>query len=92
MPITLSQFVSLMSILMCVHPLLVLVLLGILLYSTASSTVVQYLYPNPMMSRSKLKSSSDIAATAVLLKVLYCKVKNVFSIFCLLFMCYLCEQ
>ena len=46
------------------------------------------------MSRSKCKSSSDVAGTAVLFKVLYCKIKNVFFIFCdcLFFMYYLCEK
>ena len=46
------------------------------------------------MSKSKRKSSSDVAGTTVLFKVLYCNIKNVFLIFCvfLFFMCYLCEK
>ena len=54
------------------------------------------------MSGSKYKSSSDVAATVkkrqllycttALFKVLYCKIKNVFFIFCLFFMHYLCEK
>ena len=46
-----------------------------------------YLYFKPMMSGSKHKSRRDVAGTAVLSKVLYCKIKNVFPVFlCLLFM------
>ena len=86
------------------HPLQVAVLLCTLLYSIVDSTVVQYLYFKPRMSGSKRKSSSDVAGTAkkhqllycttVLFKVLYCKIKNVFFIFCvcLFFMYYLCEK
>ena len=46
------------------------------------------------MSGSKRKNSSDVAGTIVLFKVLYCKIKNVFFIFCvcLLFMYYLCKN
>ena len=42
------------------------------------------------MSRSKSKSGGDVAGTTVL----YCKIKNVFFIFCvcLFFMYYLCEK
>ena len=45
-------------------------------------------------SESKWKSSRDVAGTTVLLKVLYCKIENVFFIFfvCLCFMYYLCEK
>ena len=44
--------------------------------------------------RSMHKSSSDVAGTNVLFKVLYFKMKNVFLIFCvcLLLMYYLCEK
>ena len=49
---------------MCGHPLQVVVLLCILLYSTVHNTVVQDLYFKPRMSRSKCKSSSDVAGTA----------------------------
>ena len=52
------------------HPLQVVVLLCALLYSTVSSTVVQYLYFKPRMSGSKHKSSGDVAGTTVLFKVL----------------------
>ena len=47
----------------CVHSLQVVVLLCTLLYSSTVllSTVVQYLYFKPRMSRSKCKSSSDVA-------------------------------
>ena len=46
------------------------------------------------MSGSKCKSSGDVAGTAVLFKVLYCKIKNVFFTFyiCLFFMYCLCEK
>ena len=44
------------------------------------------------MSGSKRKSSGDVAGTTVLFKVLYYKIKNVFIIFCLFFMYYLCEK
>ena len=40
----------------------------------------------------KRKSSSDVTGTTVLFKVLYCKIKNVFFIFCLFFTYYLCEK
>ena len=59
-------------------------------------SLFQYLYFKPRMSRSKRKSRDDTAriaqmcqllyCTAILLKVLHCKIKNVFFIFCLLFM------
>ena len=60
-----------------------------LLYSTVYSTVVQYLYFKPRMSGSKRKSRGDVAGTTVLFKVLYYKIKNVFFIF---LMYYLCEN
>ena len=45
------------------------------------------------MSGSKCISSSDVAGTTILFKVLYCKIKNVFFIFCVcFFMYYLCEK
>ena len=46
------------------------------------------------MYGSKRKSSGDVAGTTVLFKVLYCKINNVFFIFCvsLFFMYYLCEK
>ena len=46
------------------------------------------------MSGSKCKSSADVAGTTVLFKVLYCKIKTVFFIFCfcLFFMYYLWEK
>ena len=50
------QFMCLVYIVMCVHPLQVVVLLCTLLYRA------QYLYFKPMMSGSKHKSS-DIAGT-----------------------------
>ena len=65
------------------HPLQVVVLLCTLLCSTVESTVVQYLYFKPRMSRHKRKSSGDVVgpakklSTLVLFKVLYCKIKNV---------------
>ena len=43
------------------------------------------------MSRSKRKSSGDVAGTTVLFKVLYCKIKNVFNFF-VFGMYYLCEK
>ena len=54
---------------MCVHPLQAVVLLCTLLYSTAESTVVRYLYFKPRMSGSKQKSSGDVAGTTVLFKI-----------------------
>ena len=72
------------------HPLQVVLLLCTFLYSTLYSTVVQYLYFKPKMSRSKHKSSSDVAGATVHFKVLYCKIKILFL--CLFFMYYLCEK
>ena len=43
------------------------------------------------MSRSKRKSSSDVAGTTVLFKVLCCKIKNGYFL-CLFFMYYSCEK
>ena len=69
------------------------------MYSTVQSTVVQYLYFQPMISKSKHKSSGDIAGTTVLFKVLYFKkvrlnlqIKNLFFISCVCFFYYLCES
>ena len=39
------------------------------------------------MSGSKRKSSGDVAGTTVLFKVLYCKIKNVFFILSVCFLC-----
>ena len=87
-----SQFTCLAYIVMCVHPLSQLCFCT-LLCSTVQCTVVQYLYCKPRMSGRKCKSSGEVAGTTVLFKVLYCKIKNVFFIFCVcLFMCYLCEK
>ena len=38
--------------------------LGTLLHSTVYNTTIQYLCFNPRMSRTKCKSSSDVASTA----------------------------
>ena len=46
------------------HPPQVVVLLCALLYRTVYSTVVHYLYFEPRMSRSRWKSSDDVAGTA----------------------------
>ena len=46
------------------HPPQVVVLLCTLLYRTVYSTVVHYLYFEPRMSRSRWKSSDDVAGTA----------------------------
>lgn len=43
------------------------------------------------MSRNKWKSSSDVAGTTVVFKVLYCKTKNVFY-FCVFFKCTICVK
>ena len=52
---------------------------------------VQNLYFKPRMSGTKYKSSSNIAGTMVLFRVLYCKIKNV--LFLRLFSRhYLCEN
>ena len=40
----------------------------------------------------KRKSSGDVAGTTVLFKVLYCKIKNVFFIFCVCFLCIICVK
>lgn len=53
--------------------------------------MVQCLYFKTRMSGNRHKNSSDVAGTAVLFKVLYCKIKNVFFL-CLFFMYYLCEK
>ena len=50
----------------CVHPLPAAVLLCALLNSAVYSTVVQCLHFKPRMSRSKGKSSCDVADTSVL--------------------------
>ena len=82
------------------HPVQVVVLLCALLYRTVQRTVVQYLCFKPRMSRSKHKSSGDVAGTeyqllncttTVLFKVLYCKIKT-FYFLCLFFMYYLCDK
>ena len=44
-------------------------------------------YLKPRMSRSKHKSSADVAGTTVLFQVLYCKIKSVFFIFCACSVC-----
>ena len=62
----------------CVHPLRVAVLVHNLLHRTVERTVVQCLYFKPRMSGSKHKSCAGVTSTAVLFKVLYCKIKNVF--------------
>ena len=46
----------------------------------AWNTAVQELYFHPAGPEAR-KSGSDAAGTAVLFKVLYCKIKNVFFIF-----------
>ena len=68
------------------HPLQVVVLLRTLFYSTVQSTVVQYIYFKPRMSRSKHKSRGDVAGTTILFKVLYRKIKNVFQFFVFVFL------
>ena len=73
------------------HPLQLVVLLCILLYSSEQRAVLQYLYFKPRMSGRKCKSSGNVAGTTVLFKVLYCTVKNVYFL-CLFFMRYLCEN
>ena len=60
-----------------------------ILYSTVESIVVQYLYVKPR-AVSKRKNSSDVSGTTVLFRVLYCKIKNVWSF--VLFMYYLGEM
>ena len=87
-----SQFTCLAYLVTCVHPLQVVVFLCTLLYSTVQSTVVQCLYFKPRMSRSKRKSSGDVAGTTVLFKVLYCKIKNAFFIFCVCCLCIICVK
>ena len=53
-----------------------------ILFSAVQSTVLQRLYVKPRMSSSKCKSRGDGAVATVLFKVLYCNIKNVFSIYC----------
>ena len=53
------QFTYLEYVIMCMHPLQVVVLLCILVSSIVQRTVVEYLYSKPGMSRSKYKSSDD---------------------------------
>ena len=72
------------------HPLQLVVLLCILLYSSEQRTVLQYLYFKPRMSGRKYKSSGNVADNTVLFRVLYCKIKNIFGVFA--FMYYLCEK
>lgn len=64
---------------MCISA--VAVLLYAILFSAVQSTVLQRLYVKPRMSSSKCKSRGDGAVATVLFKVLYCNIKNVFSIF-----------
>ena len=78
-----------MSGVTCIYPLQMAVFLCTLLYGTVQDTAVQNLYFKLRMSRSKHKSSGEVAGTAALFKVLYCKIKNVFSIF---FIYYFCEK
>ena len=52
-------------------------------------TVVQWLYFKPRTCRNKCKSGSDVAGATVLLKVLYYRIKNVYI---LCFLHYLCEK
>ena len=67
----------------------VVVLLCTLLCSTAWSTAIQYLYFKPRM----FGSVKAAVRSLVLFKVSYCKIKNVFFIFCVcVFMYYLCEK
>ena len=61
------------------------------LYSIASSTVVQCLYFNPRVSGSKCESGGDVAGTTVLFKVLYSKT-NCFLYCVCLFMYYRNEK
>ena len=55
---------------------------------------MQCLCFKPRISGSKHKSSGHVAVTAVLFKVLYCMVKNVFFIFLCLFpfLCIICVK
>lgn len=69
----------------CVHCLQVGYAFVYFTVSTIWRTEVQYLYFKPRKSGSKCKSSSHVTVTAVLFKVLYYRVKNVFSIFLCLF-------
>ena len=55
------------------------------MYFTVQSAVVQCLYFKPRMSRSKHKSSSDVAGTIVLFKVLYSKIKSIYFLCLLVF-------
>ena len=87
-----SQSTCLAYIVTCEHPLQVAVRLCTSLYSAVESTVLQYLYFMPRMSGSKRRSSSDVAGTTVLFKVLYCKVKNVSFGFCVCFLCIICVK
>ena len=61
------------------------VFLCTLLYSTTFRTTIECLYFKPRISRSKCKSSGDVACTMILLKVLNYKVKNAFLILCVFF-------
>ena len=71
----------------------VVVRLHALLCSTAESTAMQCRYFKPRTSGSKHSVSSEVAGTAEIFKVLYCKIKKVFFIFlCLFLMYYLCEK
>ena len=53
--------------------------------------MVPYLYFKPMMSRSKYKSSNDVAGTTGLFRVLYFKIKNGCFIFCAC-LCIICVE
>lgn len=76
--------------LLLMHPLQAVVLLCTLL-SALQSTLVKYLYSR--ISRSRCKSSSDVAGTTVLFRILYNKIENVIFVFCfVLCFIYLCEN
>ena len=84
-----SQCLCPAYIVTCVNPLRVVVLLCTLLYITVQSTVS--LFQAQDVSKQH-KSSSDVAGTTVLFKVLNCKIKNVFFIFCVCFLCIICVK
>ena len=86
-----SYCMCLAYIVTCEHPLQVVVLLCTLQH--LESIVVQYPYFKPRMSRSKRKSSVDVAGTTVLFKVPYYKITNTFFSFCVcLFLCLICVK
>ena len=69
----------------------VAVLLWALLYRTVESAVVERLCVEPSMCGSSVKAAG-MYLIQLMFKVLYCKIKNVFLIFGVCFLCIICVK